>query len=93
MDTITKIRNGEVDETELLEYVTSNDVELALAVACSDFATASILKIAAWDKDDKVRLAVINNKNTNDDTIRLLCNDEKIEIKYAAKEELKRRNL
>ena len=93
MNIITKIRNGDVDEAELLECVTSNDIELVLAVSSSEFATPAILRIAAWDNDDQVRLAVARNKNTNDETIRLLCNDKNIEIANTAKEELIRRNL
>lgn len=72
------IRNGEIDEIDLFEYVTDNDINLAIAVAGCDSATEAILDIAAHDKDSTVRKAAINNENIGVKTLQYLLRKRKI---------------
>ena len=60
MDIIRMIKNREVTEADLLEYVTDNNIDVAVAAAESDLATEPILDIAAHDKDRAVRKAATN---------------------------------
>ena len=77
---IEQIRAGELGEEDLLEYITDNDVNVAIAVAESEMATDSILDIAAHDRDRSVRLAAVNNPNIAEITLRFLLNDLDEEI-------------
>lgn len=74
------IREGRLDEIDLLEYVTDNDIDIAEASAASINASAAILDIAARDKDVRVRMATVNNPNTEKHTLEVLSNDEDKEI-------------
>lgn len=74
-DVIEMIKNGKVDEFDLLKYVTDNDINMAIAVAESKFATEPILDIAAHDKDSAVRKAAVNNKNIGVKTLQYLLKD------------------
>lgn len=84
------IKNGEVDEVDLLEYITDNDINVAIAAAESNIATAPILDIAAHDKDSAVRKAAVNNKNIGVQTLQYLLNDADEEIAMVARKRLKR---
>jgi len=88
MNIIDMIRTGNVDEADLLEYVTDNDINIAIAAAESDLATEPILDIAAHDKDKRVRLAAVNNTNTGKETLLLLSKDADSEIVAIANERL-----
>ena len=72
MNIIQKIKNGEVDEVDLLEYITDNDIDVAIAAAESEIATEPILDIASRDKDRRVRKAVVCNKNIGVRTLKYL---------------------
>ncbi|MCM1124132.1 MAG: hypothetical protein NC416_16245 [Eubacterium sp.] len=86
MSSIELIKAGEVDEVDLLEYITDNDIEVAIAAAESDLATEPILDIAAHDRDARVRLAAVNNVHIGRNTLMLLKNDIDDEIaRIAAK--------
>ena len=89
MDIINMIKNGEVDEVDLLEYITDNDINVAVAAAESDIATEPILDIAAHDKDIAVRMAAVNNKNIGVHTLQYLLGDEVEEIAMLAEERLR----
>ena len=91
MDIIEMIKSGNCDEANLLEYITDNNIEIALAAAESKFATEPILDIAARDRDERVRLAALNNPNIGDKTLRFLLDDQKEEIATKAKIILERR--
>ena len=80
MSLIEQIKNGELDEVELLEYVTDNDINVAIAVAESSMATEPILDIAANDIDRRVRLAAVMNPNIGKQTLIRLTKDTDIEI-------------
>lgn len=80
MSAIEKIKAGGIDEAELLEYITDNDIEVAIAAAESELATGPILDIAAHDKDRRVRLAAVNNVHTGKDTLLLLAGDSDGEV-------------
>lgn len=80
MSLIEQIKNGELDEVELLEYVTDNDVDVAIAVAESTMATEPILDIAANDIDKRVRFAAVMNPNIGKDTLIRLTRDIDHEI-------------
>ena len=67
MDIIEKIKNGDVDELDLVEYVTDNDINIAIAAAESKLATEPILDIAAHDKNREVRLTAVRNPKTGID--------------------------
>ena len=88
MDIVKKIRSGNVGEVDLLEYITDNDINVAIAVAESDIATEPILDIGAHDKDRAVRLAVVKNMNTGSRTLRYLLHDSDEEISSFAKKRL-----
>ena len=90
MDIIEKIKSGDVDELDLLEYITDNDINTAIAVAESELATEPILDIAAHDKDRKVRLAAVRNPNIGIDTLKMLSKDNDFEISQIAKVRLER---
>ena len=79
---------GKLSEEELLEYVTSNDIETAIAAAKSPYATEPILDIAAHDKDWKVRMAAVQNPNMGQKTLEYLLGDANEEIVQLAKEKL-----
>lgn len=89
MDIIKMIKNGEVDEVDLLEYITDNDINVAIVAAESDIATKPILDIAAHDKDRAVRKAAVNNKNIGVQTLQYLLEDEDEEIATLARERLR----
>lgn len=82
-----------VDESDLFEYITSNNFNIALAAAESPLATSIILNVAALDTDDRIRLAALKNKNVSLETILKLCNDHNPTVAAFAKEEAKRRGL
>lgn len=88
MDIIRKIKCGEVDELGLLEYVTSNDINIAIAAAESSIATEPILDIAARDRDRLVRLAAVKNLNIGKKTLQFLLKDSDEEVAKLAKERL-----
>lgn len=90
MNIVDRIRMGNVDEVVLLEYVTDNDIDVAIAVAESDLATEPILDIAAHDNDKRVRLAVVNNIHTGKETLKLLSKDADGEIATIANERIGR---
>lgn len=90
MGIVEKIKAGELDEVALLEYVTDNDVNIAIAVAASELATEPILDIAAHDNDKRVRLAAVNNPNTGIDALKFLCKDIDTEIAETAASRLGR---
>jgi hypothetical protein len=90
---IKNIDMGYFDEVELLELVTENNYKIAIAVAESKYATEPILDIASHDKDRKIRLAALNNKNIGIDSIKFLIKDEDYEISQLAKEKLVERSL
>ncbi len=85
MNVIEQIKKGLVDEVELLEYVTDNDINIAIAAAESKFATEPILDIAAHDKDREVRLAAVKNSNTGIKTLKMLTKDIDSEIANIAR--------
>lgn len=91
MNLIEQIKNGMLDEAELLEYVTDNDVNVAIAVAESTMATESILDIAANDLDKRVRFAAVTNPNISKNTLIRLTKDADNEIASIACQCLKRR--
>ena len=88
MNTIEQIKSGKFDEIELLEYVTDNDVSVAIAVAESSMATEPILDIAANDLDKRVRLAAVKNPNIGKRTLVRLANDTDDEIADVANQRL-----
>lgn len=90
MDLIEQIENGILDEVELLEYVTDNDVNVAVAVAKSSMATEPILDIAANDRDRRVRFAAVTNPNIGNNTLIRLTKDSDEEIAAIACQCLKR---
>ena len=90
MDIIEKIKSGDIKEIELLEYVTDNDINIAIAAAESELATELILDIAAHDKDREVRLAAVRNPNMGIDTLKMLSKDNDFEISQIAKARLER---
>lgn len=90
MSLIEQIKNGELDEVELLEYVTDNDVNVAIAVAESTMATESILDIAANDIDKRVRFATVMNPNIGEKTLIRLTKDIDDEIANIACQKLDR---
>ena len=77
---IDKIRNGATEELDLLEFVTDNDPDIAIAVASAPNATPEILDIASRDNDYRVRMAAVNNRNVAKSTLVYLCNDLNKEI-------------
>ena len=84
------IREGRLDEVDLLEYVTDNDIDIAEASAAAINASSTILDIAARDKDVRVRMATVNNPNTEKHTLEFLANDEDKEIANIAIRRLER---
>ncbi|MCD8037786.1 MAG: hypothetical protein LUE96_01665 [Lachnospiraceae bacterium] len=80
MELIEKIKAGLLDEADLLECVTDNNVLIAVAAAESTYATEPILDIAAHDKDKQVKLAALNNQNVGMKTLEFLSHslDEEI---------------
>ena len=90
MNLLDRIKNGMFDEADLLEFVTDNDVEVAIAAAESSNATEPILNIAARDKDKRVRLAAVNNRNIGMETLNYLVNDPDSEISEIAYNKLGR---
>lgn len=92
MGIIDDIMSGNIDEVDLLEYVISNDLDVAIAAASCKVATETILDIAAQDSNKNVRRAAIMNPNIGDRTMLKLCSDIDIEISELAKIEWERRN-
>lgn len=86
MNVLTQIKNGECDEVDLLEYITDNDIKVAIAAAESLVANEPILDIAARDRDRRVRLAAVCNPNIGRKTLEFLVNDSDDEIASRAKE-------
>lgn len=86
MDTVEKIKKGNVDIADLLEYVASNDFEIAMAATESIYATPAILSVAARDNDKRIRIAAVKNPNISDDTIRFLCEDKDFDVSNLARE-------
>lgn len=93
MNIVMKIKSGETDEFELLEYITSNDFDVALAATESPLASSKILKIAVKDKDERIRIAALRNKNISDELILMLCNDNNFSVASLARAEAERRHL
>ncbi len=89
MDIYDHIRFEESDEVVLLEYITDNDINIAIAAAESRYATGPVLDIAAHDKDRKVRLAALNNPNISKRTLMFLTGDSDAEIAQKASEKLR----
>lgn len=85
---IHDIKNGLLDEVELLECVTSDDLEVAIMAASSRWATEPIIDIAAHDLDRDVRMAALGNPNIGRKTILLLTEDKDRNIAMLAKEKL-----
>lgn len=85
MNIIEMIKNGNCDEADLLEYITDNDIEIAIAAAESELATEPILDVAAHDRDERVREAALNNPNIGNKTLRFLLNDQNENIASKAK--------
>lgn len=77
---IENIMSGLIDEVDLLEFVTDNDFDIAVAVASAPNATPEILDIASRDNDYRVRMAAVNNSNVEKKTLRYLCHDINKEI-------------
>ena len=73
--------------------VTDNDVNIAIAVAESKYATEPILDIAAHDKDRWVRLSAVKNVNMGTDTLMYLLKDKDVEIAQKAMERLGEKNM
>lgn len=73
---IDDIKNGLRDEIELLEYVTSNDIRIAIAVAEFKWASEPIVDIAAHDLDSNVRRAALCNPNIGRKTVAMLTIDD-----------------
>ena len=92
MDLLERIRKGLFDEADLLEYVTDNDVEIAIAASEACNATEAILDIAARDKDRRVRIAAVKNNNIGVETLRYLAGDTDSEISQIALGRLERIN-
>ncbi len=90
MGIIEKIKCGNVTELDLLEYITDNDISVAIAAAESKLATEPILDIAAHDKDREVRLAAVKNPNMGVDTLKMLKEDVDLEISRIATLRLER---
>ncbi len=91
MELIEKIKAGLLDEADLLECVTDNNVLIAVAAAESTYATEPILDIAAHDKDKQVKLAALNNQNVGMKTLEFLSHSLDEEIADRAKVILKER--
>lgn len=79
------LKAGMVDTAELLEFVTDNDIRLALAAAEAPNAAAPILDIAAHDRDRLMRLAAAKHPNTSRNTLMLLVGDADEEIAETAR--------
>lgn len=88
MDIIEMIKAGLVDEEDLLEYITDNNIEVAVAAAESDLATEPILDIAAHDKDSRVRMAAVKNIHIGEKTLRYMVNDSDEKVAQNAIERL-----
>ena len=86
MNVLDQIRSDNCDEVELLEYITDNNIEIAIAVAESKLATEPILDIAAMDNDRNVRYAALNNPNIGKRTLEKLTSDTDVEIAKKASE-------
>lgn len=86
---INKIKSGNIDEDDLLEYITDNDI--AVAIAESKYATEPILDIVAHDNDKAVRMAALKNTNIGINTLKFLCKDSDPEIANTAKLYLEKR--
>lgn len=93
MTPIEKINSGNVDEADLLEFITDNNILIAIAAASSPLATTHILDIASLDQDYRVRLAALNNEHLSQSALLSLCDDPEPLIAQQAKELIKRRNL
>lgn len=59
MNIVMKIKTGEIDEFELLENITNNAFDVALATAESPLASSNILKIAVGVKDERIQIEII----------------------------------
>lgn len=77
---LSSINDGVLDEAELLELVSDNDFDIALAVAKSSHSTEPILDIAAHDRDERIRYAAVNNPNCGMRTLEYLQRDSNKEI-------------
>lgn len=93
MELVDAIKKGKIDEAELTDYITSNNLEVAIAAAGCSMATEFMIDIAAHDRDREVRLAAVLNKNIGNDTIVYLCNDKDGEIADIAKREREKRGI
>ena len=88
---LSAIEDRRLDEADLLELITDNDFEIALAAARSPDSTGPILDIAAHDRDDRIRLAAVNNNNCGEKTLELLSIDKNAEIAALAKKRIRDR--
>ena len=84
MSILDDIKAGKVDSADLFEYVSGNDVGLAIAAASAPNADGPTLELAAMDLDYRVRLAAAKNINTDKDTLDTLCLDENDEVAQQA---------
>ena len=85
---LSAIEDRRLDEADLLELVTDNDFEIALAATRSPDSTGPILDIAAHDRDARIRLAAANNNNCGEKTLIFLSTDKNAEIASFAKKRL-----
>lgn len=88
MSIVEKIKLGQVDEVDLLEYITDNDISVAIAAAKSPIATEPILDIAVHDNDKAVKMAALNNPNIGEASLKFLCMDADPEIADIANSKL-----
>ena len=86
---LSYIRDGKLDETDLLELVSDNDFDIALAVVNCEYSTEPILDIAAHDRDERIRLAVVNKESCGVRTLQYLQKDSNSEIASVAARRLK----
>ena len=77
---ISLIIDGKLDEADLLELVSDNDFDIEFAVVKCEYSTEPILDIAAHDRDDRIRLAVVNKKGCSVRTLKYLLKDSNSEI-------------
>lgn len=91
MNIIEEIKEGKVDELDLLEYITDNDVSVAIAAAQSNIATEPILDIASRDQNREVRMAAVKNPNIGKKTLQYLMKDSDEEIAEVARRILEER--
>lgn len=85
LNIVEQIKQNLVSKEELFEYITDNDLEIAVAAASSHLADEIILDVAAHDKDREVRLAAVKNPNIGKSSLLFLSNDIDNDISLLAK--------